>query len=230
MVVKTFINEVDMERLRLEQRAEIKVDAYQTKTYDGTVYEISPSGQEQDNIISFEVMIEVNGSPEELRPGMSADVDIITYEEKGVLLLPIDALVNEPSATVVAQVDDTKPYKVNQPIEVQTISEKIFRGTVANVGANDVTISLDSSQRGIRPGPTTLSLLVKGKKKADGVRATINMSKGKSVMLDDGSSKGSRTEVGDGHAERNTRDCQKRTQGKRPRCSAATETAARWIW
>ena len=195
MVVKTFINEVDMERLRLEQRAEIKVDAYQTKTYDGTVYEISPSGQEQDNIISFEVMIEISGSPEELRPGMSSDVDIITYEEKDVLLLPIDALVNEPSATVVAQVDDTKPYKVNQPIEVQTISEKIFRGTVANVGSNDVTISLDSSQRGIRPGPTTLSLLVKGKKKADGVRATINMSKGKSVMIDDGSGKGSRTEV-----------------------------------
>ena len=195
MVVKTFINEVDMERLRLNQRAEIKVDAYQTNTYDGTVYEISPSGQEQDNIISFEVMVEVNGSPEELRPGMSADVDIITYEEKGVLLLPIDALINEPSATVTAQVDNTKPYKVNQPIEVQTVSEKIFRGTVANVGSNDVTISLDSSQRGIRPGPTTLSLLVKGKKQADGIRATINVSKGKAVMLDDGSSKGKRTEV-----------------------------------
>ncbi len=194
MVVKTFINEVDMERLRLDQRAEIKVDAYQTKNYDGKVYEISPSGQEQDNIISFEVMIEVSGSPEELRPGMSTDVDIITYEEKDVLLLPIDALINEPSATVIAQVDDTKPYKVNRPIEVQTISEKIFRGTVANVGANDVTISLDGSQRGIRPGPTTLSLLVKGKKQADGVRATISISKGKSVMLDNGG-KGTRTEV-----------------------------------
>ncbi len=195
MVVKTFINEVDMERLRPNQRAEIKVDAYQTNTYDGTVYEISPSGAEQDNIISFEVMIEVSGSPEELRPGMSADVDIITYEEKGVLLLPIDALINEPSATVTAQVENTKPYKVNQPIEVQTVSEKIFRGTVANVGSNDVIISLDSSQRGIRPGPATLSLLVKGKKQADGIRATINMSKGKAVMLDDGSSKGKRAEV-----------------------------------
>ena len=196
MVVKTFINEVDMERLRLRQKAEIKVDAYQTKAYKGEVYEISPSGQEQDNIISFEVMVEVVGSPEELYPGMSADIDIITYEEKGVLMLPIDALINEPSATLTAQVSDTKPYKVNQPIEVQTISEKIFRGTVTNVGSNEVTISLDSSQRGIRPGPTTLSLLVKGRKKADGVRATIKMSKGKAVMIDDGGSgKGNRTEV-----------------------------------
>jgi multidrug efflux pump subunit AcrA (membrane-fusion protein) len=196
MVVKTFINEVDMERLRLNQGAKIKVDAYQAKTYDGTVYEISPSGQEQDNIISFEVMIEVSGSPEELRPGMSADVDIITYEEKDVLLLPIDALINEPSAIVTAQVDDTGPYKANQPIEIQTISGKIFRGAVTNVGSNDVTISLDGSQRGILPGPTTLSLLVKGKKKADGVRAIINVSKGKFVMLNDGGGgKGKRTEV-----------------------------------
>lgn len=196
MVVKTFINEVDMERLRLGQRAEIKVDAYRTKTYQGEVYEISPSGQEQDNIISFEVMVEVIGSPAELRPGMSADVDIITYEEKDVLMLPIDALINEASATLTAQVGDTKPYKVNQPIEVQTISEKIFRGTVTNVVSNEVTISLDSSQRGILPGPTTLSFLVKGEKKADGVRATIKISKGKSVMIDDsGSAKGKRTEV-----------------------------------
>lgn len=195
MVVKTFINEVDMERLKLDQQAEIKVDAYQSKTYEGTVYEISPSGQEQDNIISFEVMIEVSGSPNELRPGMSTDVDIITYEEKDVLLLPLDALINEPSATVTAQVDNTKPYKANQPIEIQNTSEKIFRGTVASVGSNEVTISLDGSQRGIRPGPTTLSLLVKGKKKADGVRATITVTKGKSVMLDSGSGNGTRTAV-----------------------------------
>ena len=195
MVVKTYINEVDMERLRLNQRAEIKVDAYQEKKYEGRVYEISPSGQEQDNIISFEVMIEVVGSPEELRPGMSADVDIITYEEKNVLLLPLDALIKQPSATLTAQVDDISPYKAGQPIEVQTISEKIFRGTIANVGSGSVTISLDSSQRGIRPGPTTLSLLVKGQKKADGVRADIKISKGKSVMLDSGDGPGTSTPV-----------------------------------
>ena len=95
MVVKTFINEVDMERLEDGQKAEIKVDAYQSKTYEGQVYEISPSGQQQDNIISFEVMIEVLGSPAELKPGMSTDVDIITYEEKNVLMAPIDAIIRE---------------------------------------------------------------------------------------------------------------------------------------
>ena len=195
MVVKTFINEVDMERLRLDQRAEIVVDAFQNKTYDGRVYEISPSGQEQDNIISFEVMVEVLGSPEELRPGMSADVDIITYEEKNVLLAPIDAVINEKGAIVNAQVGNTSPFKANQPIVMQTISEKTFNGTVENVGNGSVTIRLDGSQRGIMPGPTTISLLVKGQKKADGVSAQVNLLKGKFVMLDDGSAKGNRTAI-----------------------------------
>ena len=195
MVVKTFINEVDMERLKDEQRAEIKVDAYQSKTYDGRVYEISPSGQQQDNIISFEVMIEVLGSPSELRPGMSTDVDIITYEEKNVLMVPIDAIINEKSVTVNAQVGNTSPFKQKQPIVMQTISEKTFNGTVESVGNGSVTIRLDSNQRGIMPGASTVSLLVKGKKEADGVRAQVNISKGKFVMLDDGSAKGKRTPV-----------------------------------
>jgi HlyD family secretion protein len=195
MVVKTFINEVDMERLKDGQKAIIKVDAYQTKTYEGQVYEISPSGQQQDNIISFEVMIEVLGSPEELKPGMSTDVDIITYEEKNVLMVPIDAIISEKSVTVNAQVGNTSPFKANQPIVMQTITEKTFNGKVESVGNGSVTISLDSSQRGIMPGPATVSLLVKGKKEADGVRAQVSISKGKSVMLDDGSAKGKRTPV-----------------------------------
>ena len=186
MVVKTFINEVDMERLEEGQPAEIKIDAFQTKKFNGQVYEISPSGQQQDNIISFEVMIEVDDTSGDIRPGMSADVDIITYEEKNVLLIPIDAVINKNSATVTAQVGNTSPFKVGKSVEMQTISEKIFKGTVQNVVGGSVTIDLDASQRGIIPGPSTVSLLINGEKKADGVQAQVNVSRGKFVMLDNG--------------------------------------------
>ena len=90
--------------------------------------------------------------------------DIITYEEKNVLLAPIDAIISETSAIVNAQVGNTSPFKPNQSIAMQTISEKTFNGTVESVGDGSITIRLDSSQRGIMPGPATVSLLVKGKK------------------------------------------------------------------
>jgi len=97
MVVTTFINEVDMEKLNLGQKAEIQLRAYPDRVYNGEVREISPSGQPRDNIIYFEVVIAVLGSPEELRPGMTADVDIIVTERKNSLLLPIEAVMTERS-------------------------------------------------------------------------------------------------------------------------------------
>ncbi len=196
MVVKTFINEVDMERLEEGQTADIKVDAFQTHKFKGKVYEISPSGRQQDNIISFEVMIEVDDTSGDIRPGMSADVDIITYEEKNVLLVPIDAVISKNSATVVAQVGNTSPFKVDKRVEMQTISEKIFYGTIKSIANGSVTIDLDAKQRGIMPGPATVSLLINGDKKADGVEAQISISKGKFVMLDKGDgSKGIETPI-----------------------------------
>ncbi len=98
MVVKTFINEVDMEKLTLGQKAEIQLRAYPNRTYSGEVREISPSGQARDNIIYFEVLIAVLGSPKELRPGMTADVDIVVVERQNALLLPIVAVKTERAA------------------------------------------------------------------------------------------------------------------------------------
>ena len=202
MVVKTYINEVDMERLRMDQTAAIKADAYKNKTYEGRVAEISPSGEERDNIITFEVMIEVVGSPPELRPGMSADVDVITYEEKSVLMLPIDAIREETSVIATAQVGaDADAFKTDQDVEIKALSGKIFNGKVTSISGDRLTISLDSSQRGLRDGDLTFTLLVNGKQKADGVSTNIKITKDKYVMLD----------TGDG----SERDASKAQQGKR---------------
>ncbi|MYE88957.1 HlyD family efflux transporter periplasmic adaptor subunit [Candidatus Poribacteria bacterium] len=193
MVVKTYINEVDMERLRMDQQANIKVDAYKDKIYEGRVAEISPSGEERDNIITFEVMVEVVGSPSELRPGMSADVDVVTYEEKDVLMLPIDAVQDETSAIATAQVGaDADAFKTDQEVELKTLTGKSFIGKVTSISGDRLTISLDSSQRGLRDGERTFTLLVNGKQKADGVSTNIKITKDKFVMLDaqGGSEKG----------------------------------------
>ena len=185
MVVKTYINEVDMERLRMNQKAQIKVDAYKNTPYEGRVAEISPSGEERDNIITFEVMVEVVGSPPELRPGMSADVDVITYEEKDVLMLPIDAVQEEKSAIATAKVGaDADAFKTDQEVDLKTLTGKSFKGKVTSISGNQLTISLDSSQRGLRDGERTFTLFANGKQLADGVSTNIKITKDKFVTLD----------------------------------------------
>ena len=184
MVVKTYINEVDMEKLKMDQLAEIVSDTYKGRIYQGRVVEISPIGVERDNIISFESMIEVIDSPPELRPGMSTDVDIITYEEKAVLLVPIEAVQGETTVTATAQVGaSASNFKSKQSVQLMSITGKTFNGTVTSVQGGQLSISLDSIQRGLRPGLQAFAILVKNQQILDGAATTIKIKRDKYVMI-----------------------------------------------
>ena len=184
MVVKTYINEVDMEKLKMDQLAEIVSDTYKGRIYQGRVVEISPIGVERDNIISFEIMIEVIDSPPELRPGMSTDVDIITYEEKAVLLVPIEAVQGETTVTATAQVGaSASNFKSKQSVQLMSITGKTFNGTVTSVQGGQLSISLDSIQRGLRPGLQAFAILVKNQQILDGAATTIKIKRDKYVMI-----------------------------------------------
>ena len=187
MVVKTYINEVDMEKLKMDQLAEIKSDTYKGRIYQGRVVEISPIGVERDNIISFEIMIEVIDSPPELRPGMSTDVDIVTYEEKAVLLVPIEAVQGETTVTATAQVGaSASNFKSKQSVQLMSITGKTFNGTVTSVQGGQLSISLDSIQRGLRPGLQAFAILVKNQQILDGAATTIKIKREKYVMISGG--------------------------------------------
>ena len=168
MVVKTFINEVDMEKLELGQKAEIQVRAYPNRAFSGEVREISPSGQSRDNIIYFEVMIAVLGSPEELRPGMTADVDIIVVERKNTLLLPIEAAQSERviTASLTLSAEDSDWLAFRQPVELDLGAGGSVSGTVSRLGPSDggsgVDIALSGAGKSVRPGRSSVSLRVDG--------------------------------------------------------------------
>ncbi len=187
MVVKTYINEVDMEKLKMDQVVEIQSDTYKGKMYQGRVVEISPIGVERENIISFEVIVEVIDSPPELKPGMSTDIDIITYEEKNVLLMPVEAIQTETTITAVAQVGDgNNQLKSKQPIQLESLNGKTFNGIVATVQSGQLSINLDAGQRGLRPGRQTFAILSNGQQVADGVSTTVTIKRDKYVMVDAG--------------------------------------------
>jgi len=195
MVVKTYINEVDMEKLKMDQLSEIESDTYKGRSYQGRVVEISPIGVERDSIISFEIMIEVIDSPPELRPGMSTDVDIITYEEKNVLLVPVEAVQSETTVTAIAQVGDSaNRFKSGQSVQLKSLTGKTFNGTVTNVQDSQLSMSLDSTQRGLRPGRQAFAILTKNQQILDGAATTIKIKRDKYVMIP-GKGKPARTSI-----------------------------------
>ncbi len=108
MEVQSEVNENDIVKLKLNDTADIDVDAYRGKTFKGIVTEISnsseSSGLEVEKITNFVVKIKILESsyesllgadktiPTPFRPGMSANVTIHTKSAQNVLAVPILAV------------------------------------------------------------------------------------------------------------------------------------------
>jgi HlyD family secretion protein len=101
MIVKASINEVDVGKLKKGQRVEIGFDAIKGRVYHGEVIRISPSGTEEENLVVYPVEVEILNSDERIRPGMTADLDIIIGEADSVICIPKHALINREGKTVI---------------------------------------------------------------------------------------------------------------------------------
>jgi len=94
MVSKTFINEVDINTVKVDQKVEIGLDAFPEKKFTGSVIEVANVGEQKPNSDAkvFQLLIEIHESDTTLRPGMTTSNTIISDEIKDVLFVPVEAL------------------------------------------------------------------------------------------------------------------------------------------
>lgn len=90
------VDETDIVNVKLEQKAEVKVDALPEKPLGGVVTEVGNSaitrpGQQQE-AKDFKVVIQLEDPPQTLRPGLSCTAEITTATREEVLVIPIQAL------------------------------------------------------------------------------------------------------------------------------------------
>jgi HlyD family secretion protein len=78
--VKGKVDESDIGKVYLGQRARIKVESFKDKTFDGKVTKISPMGVEKDNVTTFEVRASIQNPGGELKAEMTANAEVILVE------------------------------------------------------------------------------------------------------------------------------------------------------
>ena len=205
MIVRTQINQVEIGKIELDQRAEISVDSYPNRIFPGRVSEISPSAtprgpQNQSSVITFEVDVEVIGSPPELLPGMSADVDIIVFEESNILQLPIPSVLSPQIFTVKAKVppDDLGRFREGQELSIRSLVGKEFAGSVGKISPEqdrgNLEILLEGDQKGLRTGPIEISIVIADGNVLSGIEAEVSSERQYFVMLDTGESEKNKKE------------------------------------
>jgi len=106
--VKGKVDESDIGKVYLGQRARIKVESFKDKTFDGKVTKISPMGVEKDNVTTFEVRVSIQNPGGELKAEMTANAEIILDEHKNVLQIPEGAILYDKDKKASVEIPDPK--------------------------------------------------------------------------------------------------------------------------
>jgi multidrug efflux pump subunit AcrA (membrane-fusion protein) len=103
MISKTYVNEIDISKVKTGQKVQIGVDAFPDRKYTGEVTEVANIGEQMRNSNAkvFEVRIRVNEFDSILRPAMTTKNTIITSVIPDVLFLPIECVHTSDSISFV---------------------------------------------------------------------------------------------------------------------------------
>ncbi len=99
MTSKTFINEIDISKIKVGQKVKIGIDAFPQKELSGEVVAIANIGQAMPNSDAkvFEVKIKVFGEDPVLKPAMTTSNTIIAASFTDTLYIPSDAVFENDS-------------------------------------------------------------------------------------------------------------------------------------
>lgn len=103
LLVKAYVDETDIGRVKVGQRAVIGLDAYPEIRVNGVVHHIYYESHLQNNVNIYNVDVVPDRIPDVFRSGMSANVRIIVQEKSNALLLPLGAVQSRNGKTVVLQ-------------------------------------------------------------------------------------------------------------------------------
>jgi len=92
LFVNVNISEVDINRVKIGQPVELSFDAVTGNTYKGDVTEVASVGIDKGSGVDFEVTLKILEPDNQVRPGMTAAVNIIVSEIKDVLVIPNRAI------------------------------------------------------------------------------------------------------------------------------------------
>ncbi|MBI4965177.1 MAG: efflux RND transporter periplasmic adaptor subunit [Desulfomonile tiedjei] len=88
MQVNTNVDEADIGRVQVGQKAVFTVPAFPDHFFPGVVTQIRNDPKIEQNVVTYNVIIDVNNDDLKLRPGMTANVQILLSEVHDALMVP----------------------------------------------------------------------------------------------------------------------------------------------
>ena len=160
MEVKTSIKEVDIANVKVGQRTEIKTDTTGDLAIAGEIVSVSPSAKKSGSTqvkadsqstssgsdAGFETKIKINDMNENMKPGMSARVNVILNEKSDIYTITSDAIVENGNgkSIYVAEKSGEKPneYTIKE-LPIETGLESDFNVEISGEGITEGIFIID---------------------------------------------------------------------------------------
>jgi HlyD family secretion protein len=138
LFVNVQISEVDINKVVVGQDADLTFDAISGKTYTGEVTEVSEVGVDNGSGVDFTVTLRIIDPDKQVRPGMTAAVNIIVTKKQDVLSVPSRAVRTNDGQRVVYVMNGTSLVPVN--IEVGAVSDTSVEIVSGDVKEGDLIV------------------------------------------------------------------------------------------
>lgn len=92
MQIEASVVEADIAKVKEGQTVEFSVDSFPDETFLGVVTQVRNEAITTSNVVTYEVIIEIDNKDLKLKPGMTANVEVITAKNDDALLVPNKAM------------------------------------------------------------------------------------------------------------------------------------------
>jgi HlyD family secretion protein len=150
----TYVNEVDVSRIKKGLEVDVRLDAFADSTFKGQIFSVAALGKTKEsnsNIKVFEIAVEIKSQSDILKPGMTTSNKIIVNEIPDVLFIPQEAVFEKNGKKIVyiksgASFEETEVEVGEKSENYIVVSKGIENGT--EVALRDPTIKLDDTESG----------------------------------------------------------------------------------
>lgn len=131
MISKTYVNEIDISKVKTGQNVRIGIDAFPDKSFSGVVTEVANVGEQLPNTDAkvFEVIIKLDEVDQVMRPSMTTSNLIITQTFDDVLFIPLETVHANDSLPFV--------YKKNGVRQVVVLGESNENQIIVETGLSE---------------------------------------------------------------------------------------------
>jgi HlyD family secretion protein len=107
--VDAYVDETDIGKVKVGQQATFTVDAHAGKDFSGQVSAVYPKAIKQQNVVEYDVVINIEDTQGLLKPDMTANVSIAAETHAGVLSVLTKAIRREGGQKVVYALENGVP-------------------------------------------------------------------------------------------------------------------------